>query len=30
MVSLLLALEALVGLLSIVEPARVVDRDLVA
>lgn len=29
-VSLLLALEALVGLLSIVDPSRVVDGDLVA
>lgn len=29
-VSLLLALKALVGLLSIVEPSRVVDSDLVA
>ena len=29
-VSLLLALEALVGLLSVVEPSRVVDRDFVA
>lgn len=29
-VSLLLALEALVGLLSIVDPSCVVDRDLVA
>lgn len=28
-VSLLLALEALVGLLSVVEPSRVVDSDLV-
>lgn len=29
-VNLLLALEALVGLLSIVQPAGVVDRDLIA
>ena len=28
--NLLLALEALVGLLSIVQPASVVDRDLIA
>jgi hypothetical protein len=30
MASLLLALEALVGLLGVVEPTRVVDGDLVA